>query len=171
MEVDPTFATYLFFIKLYPKSTLTFFPVRPSSVTLKDGASRGLHREKPTLACVLVVGRRYAAGTKLCNFRCSEHQKVPSHSHHRPHAGWLGLQLSLPLEGQAERAVMCYGPPGPSPVIQCSGPGGTCHFCSQLLGQGQTWGRAQGRGKYWPKAPVAFTPCCRELIVSNTHHT
>lgn len=65
MEVDPTFATYLFFIKLYPKSMLTFFPVRPSSLTLKDGASRGLHREKPTLACVLVVGRRYAAGTKL----------------------------------------------------------------------------------------------------------
>ena len=61
MEVDPIFATYLFFIKLYPKSTLAFFPV---CLTLKDGASRGPHREKPTLACVLVVGLRHAAGTK-----------------------------------------------------------------------------------------------------------
>lgn len=64
VEADPIFATYLFFIKLYPKSTLTFFPVRPSSLTLKIGASRGLHREKPAQACVLVVGLRHAAGTK-----------------------------------------------------------------------------------------------------------
>lgn len=66
MEVDPIFAAYLFFIKLYPKSTLTFFPV---CLTLRDGASGGPRREKPAPACVLVVGLRHAAGTKPLQFQ------------------------------------------------------------------------------------------------------